>query len=96
VRVAPRHRRHTGVVQHGIFQGYYFFHYVGLDRNARDQFAGHPNYELCAEFCAEFDQPSFDPAYPTMALEEFEPLLQSFFAAPKRSVYLGDAETSAG
>jgi predicted HD phosphohydrolase len=82
---------HWMVEKHGIFQGYYFFHYIGLDRNARDRFAGHPNYDLCAEFCAEFDQPSFDPAYPTMALAEFQPLLRSFFAAPKRSVYLGDA-----
>ena len=27
---------------HGIFQGYYFFHYLGLDRDMRDQFRGHP------------------------------------------------------
>ncbi|HMH88787.1 MAG TPA: HD domain-containing protein [Steroidobacteraceae bacterium] len=26
---------------HGIFQGYYFFHYLGLDRNMREQFRGH-------------------------------------------------------
>ena len=26
---------------HGIFQGYYFWHYIGLDRNTRDQFIGH-------------------------------------------------------
>jgi len=30
---------------HGIFQGYYFFHYLGLDRNMREQFRGHPNFE---------------------------------------------------
>ena len=49
------------VEKHGIFQGYYFFHYLGLDRNMRDQFAGHEYYDLCAEFCADFDQPAFDP-----------------------------------
>ncbi len=32
---------HWMVEKHGIFQGYYFFHYLGLDRNMRDQFAGH-------------------------------------------------------
>ena len=29
---------------HGIFQGYYFFHYLGLDRNMREQFRGHPAF----------------------------------------------------
>lgn len=76
------------VEQHAVFQGYYFFHFLGLDRDLRDQFAGHEHYDLTAEFCADFDQPAFDPDYPTMALEEFEPLLSSFFAAPKRSIYL--------
>jgi predicted HD phosphohydrolase len=83
---------HWMVQQHGIFQGYYFFHHLGLDRNLRDQFAGHPHYDLCAEFCEEFDQSAFDPSYPTMPLEEFEPLLRSFFSAPKRSIYLQEQE----
>lgn len=78
---------HWMVEQHGVFQGYYFFHYLGLDRNLRDQFAGHPYYDLTEEFTAEYDQPAFDPDYPTMPLEEFEPLLRAFFARPKRSIY---------
>jgi len=81
---------HWMVDKHAIFQGYYFFHYLGLDRNLRDQFAGHPNYDLCAEFCSEYDQPAFDPDYQTMSLEEFEPLLRTFFASPKHSIYLRD------
>jgi predicted HD phosphohydrolase len=84
---------HWMVEKHAVFQGYYFFHFLGLDRNLRDQFAGHPNYDLTAEFCADFDQPAFDPDYPTMTLDEFTPLLQQFFAAPKRSIYVRD-ETS--
>ena len=79
---------HWMVEKHGIFQGYYFFHHLGLDRNMRDQFDGHPYYDLTAEFCADFDQPSFDPDYPTMALEEFEPLLRDFFRSPRRSIYM--------
>ena len=78
---------HWMVEKHGVFQGYYFFHHLGLDRNMRDQFDGHPYYDLTAEFCADFDQPSFDPDYPTMALEEFEPLLRDFFRSPKQSIY---------
>ncbi len=79
---------HWMVQQHGVFQGYYFFHHLGLDRDLREQFDGHPYYDLTAEFCAEYDQNSFDPDYPTMPLEEFEPLLRQFFSAPKRSIYL--------
>ena len=71
------------VEKHAIFQGYYFFHFLGLDRDLRDQFAGHPYYDLTAEFCADFDQPAFDPDYPTMTLDEFEPLLQQFFRTPE-------------
>ena len=85
---------HWMVQQHGVFQGYYFFHHLGLDRNLRDQFEGHPYYDLCAEFCAEYDQTSFDPAYPTMPLEEFEPLLRQFFSSPKRSMYLREDQTA--
>src|SRR6187455_1608010 len=36
---------HWLVEQHAIFQGYYFFHYVGLDRNMRERFRGHPSFE---------------------------------------------------
>ena len=34
-------RNHWMLDHHGIFQGYYFFHYLGLDRNMREQFHGH-------------------------------------------------------
>jgi predicted HD phosphohydrolase len=84
------------VEKHAIFQGYYFFHYLGLDRNLRDEFVEHPHYDLCAEFCAEYDQPAFDPAYPTMTLEDFGPLLSEFFATPKHSIYLRDDASPAG
>jgi predicted HD phosphohydrolase len=81
---------HWMVKQHGVFQGYYFFHHLGFDRDLRDRYAGHEHYDLTAEFCADFDQPSFDPDFPTMALEEFEPLLRDFFRSPKRSYMAGD------
>ena len=37
---------HWIVEHHGIFQGYNFFHYIGLDRNKRDMFRGHPQGRL--------------------------------------------------
>ena len=75
------------VEKHGIFQGYYFFHHLGMDRNMRDQFRDHPFYERTAEFCALYDGPAFDPQRETLPLEHFEPMLQRLFAAPKRSIY---------
>src|SRR5690349_16276036 len=33
---------HWMVEKHGVFQGYYFFHHIGMDRNLREQFRGHP------------------------------------------------------
>ena len=81
-------QNHWMVENHAIFQGYYFFHYLGLDRNMRDQFRGHPWLEYTARFCHVHDQNAFDPAYDTMPLEAFEPMLRRVFAAPKRSMYL--------
>ncbi len=79
---------HWMLQHHGIFQGYYFFHYLGLDRNMRTQFQGHPAYEKTAMFCARHDQNAFDPGYDTMPLEAFVPLVHRVMARPKRSIYL--------
>jgi predicted HD phosphohydrolase len=75
------------VEQHPVFQGYYFFHHVGLDRHLREQFRGHPWFERTALFCEKYDGPAFDPTLDTMPLEAFEPLLRRVLAAPKRSIY---------
>jgi predicted HD phosphohydrolase len=80
---------------HGIFQGYYFFHYLGLDRNMRDQFRGHPCFERTAMFCARHDQNAFDPSYDTMPLEAFVPMVQRVMARPKNSIYLHPAAQQA-
>lgn len=79
---------HWIVAHHAIFQGYYFFHFLGLDRNMREQFRGHPQYVATAEFCAKYDAPAFDPAYDTLPLEFFEPMVRRVFAQPKQSLYL--------
>jgi predicted HD phosphohydrolase len=78
---------HWMVAQHGVFQGYYFFHHLGMDRNARDQFKDHPNYALAEEFCANYDAPAFDPAGETLPLEFFAPMVRRVFAQPKQSLY---------
>ncbi|MBX3618429.1 MAG: HD domain-containing protein [Rhizobacter sp.] len=76
------------VQHHGIFQGYYFFHHLGLDRNLRDQFAGHPHYQRTEEFCALYDNPAFDPKAETLPMSDFEPALRRVFAKPKNSIYM--------
>lgn len=83
------------VQNHGIFQGYYFFHHIGLDRNMRDQFRGHPHFEYCAQFCHLYDQPAFDPAYESMPLAAFESMLRRVMATPKNTIYMRpDGETA--
>jgi predicted HD phosphohydrolase len=78
---------HWMMDKHGIFQGYYFFHHLGLDRDLREQFRGHPHFEYCAQFCHLYDQSSFDPDYDSMPLEAFEPMLRRVVARPKTSIY---------
>jgi predicted HD phosphohydrolase len=78
---------HWMIQQHGIFQGYYFFHHLGLDRNMRDQFAGHEHYARTEEFCALYDGPAFNPSGETLPLEHFEPMVRRVFATPKHSIY---------
>ncbi len=80
---------HWMVEKHGIFQGYFFFHHIGLDPNSREQFRGHPWFERTAEFCEKYDGPAFDPKLEAMSLEAFEPMVRRVFAAPRQSIYQG-------
>ena len=75
------------VKHHGIFQGYYFFEHLGLDKNMRDQFKGHKFWNDCAEFCSKYDQNSFDPEYENMDIKEFIPMVHNVFAKPRNSIY---------
>jgi predicted HD phosphohydrolase len=79
---------HWMLEKHGIFQGYYFFHHLGLDRDMREQFRGHPHFEYTAQFCHLYDQNSFDADYKSMPLEAFEPMVRRVMSVPKRSIYV--------
>lgn len=68
---------------HGAFQLYYYGHHTGQDRDARDRWRDHPNYDMTVEFCERYDQASFDPAYDAMPLETFEPMVRRVFAEPR-------------
>jgi predicted HD phosphohydrolase len=78
---------HWIVAQHGIFQGYYFFHHLGLDRDLREQYRGHPQFADTARFCELYDQAAFDPAYDSAPLEFFEPMVRRVFERPLQSIY---------
>ena len=39
------------VRHHGLFQSYYFAHFRGGDRNARDRYKDHPWYQDAVDFC---------------------------------------------
>jgi predicted HD phosphohydrolase len=82
---------HWIVEHHDIFQGYYFFHFLGLDRDMREQYRGHPHFEKTEEFCRLFDQVAFDPNFRSMPLEAFAPMIQKAFCQPRRSIYLAEA-----
>jgi predicted HD phosphohydrolase len=70
------------IEQHGVFQSWYFAHHLGGDRNRRDAYADHQWAPLCTEFCARWDQSSFDPEYPTDSLDSFADEVREVFSRP--------------
>ncbi len=75
------------VEKHGDFQLVYYGHHVGADPHKRDAYKGHAYFDDCAQFCERWDQSSFDPAYDTLPIEHFAPLVDEVFA---RTPYDGD------
>ena len=81
----------TWVIRHhGVFQGYYYFHHLGDDRHAREQFRSSPHYDRCVDFCANYDQNCFDPNHDDLPLEEFRPLVTEVFSRPSRLATAGE------
>jgi predicted HD phosphohydrolase len=68
------------VEQHGLFQSYYYAHHTGGNRNGRDSYRDHRWYQVCRDFCANWDQCSFDPSYQWEPLSSFEPLVRKIFS----------------
>jgi predicted HD phosphohydrolase len=68
---------HWMIAHHGIFQGYYFWHYVGLDKETREKYRTSPYFEYTEEFCAKYDSPAFDAEYKSEPLEHFTPLVRA-------------------
>ena len=78
-------QNHWIVLHHGLFQGYYYFHHLDLDRDARDSYRDHEYYDACVAFCQDWDQSSFDPTYKSQPLDHFEPLVTEFLGKEPRN-----------
>ncbi|MDB4817993.1 phosphohydrolase [Acidimicrobiales bacterium] len=72
---------HFMVKNHGEFQGYYFWDYIGMDGNAREQFRDSPHFDYTEEFCRLYDQTAFDATYKSNPLEHYEPLIRQLLKA---------------
>ena len=75
----PRH--------HDIFQGYYYWDKIGLDKNAPDRYRDHPAYEMTGRFTGDYDQMAFDPAYETPPLNALNPWFRRVFAREPRGAH---------
>lgn len=76
---------------HGLFQNFYYIHHFGGNPHERDRYKDHPAYQRCVDFCERWDQASFDPEYPTPALEHFAPMVHRVFSRkPFDPEVLGD------
>ena len=76
------------VEHHGVFQILHYGRHTGDDPNARERYRGHEWFDACAEFCDLYDQNCFDPAYDSLPVETFEPMVRRVFAEVR---YLGDS-----
>jgi predicted HD phosphohydrolase len=68
---------------HQDFQGRHYYAYMGKDPDARAQYRGQPWFALGERFADEWDQRAFDPAYDTLPLDHFAPLVREIFAQPR-------------
>ena len=59
-----------------MFQVYFYGSHLHVDPNARDQYRGSPYFDRTAEFCALYDEVSFDPGYPNEPMATFEPMVR--------------------
>ena len=80
---------HWMVKHHAIFQGYNFFHHIGLDRDMRDRFKGTEHYDRTEAFIKKYDDPAFDSEKALLSLEPFESMVREVFSTPKKSIYAG-------
>jgi predicted HD phosphohydrolase len=71
---------HWMLEHHPVFQVYFYGSHLGIDPNQRDRYRGNPYFDCTAEFCACYDEVSFDPDYPSEPMSTFEPMVRRILA----------------
>ena len=56
-----------------------------------DKFKDSEHWTDCVEFCAKYDQNSFDPEYESLPIETFMPMLKNVLSQTKKSIYKAEA-----
>jgi predicted HD phosphohydrolase len=67
---------------HPVFQVYFYASHLGIDPNARDRYRESPFFDRTAEFCARYDEVSFDRSYPSEPMSTFEPMVRRVLLRP--------------
>ncbi len=68
------------VQNHWNFQKFYYGPEAGQHPNERERNRNAPYYDDCVYFCENWDQVSFDPAYRSLPVEFFRPLVMDVFS----------------
>jgi predicted HD phosphohydrolase len=74
---------HDVIEAHQDFQGRHYYEHLHQDPNARERYVDQPWFDLAATFADDWDQTSFDPDFPTPALEHYEPMVRRVFGQPR-------------
>jgi predicted HD phosphohydrolase len=64
------------VSHHPVFQMYYYAPHMGGVKDARERYRGSPWFDDTVFFCENYDENCFDPAYDSLPLEHFEPMVR--------------------
>ena len=67
---------HWMLEHHPVFQVYFYGRHLGIDPNERDRYRDCAFFDRTAEFCARYDEVSFDPSYPSEPMSTFEPMVR--------------------
>ncbi|WP_322757928.1 HD domain-containing protein [Synechococcus sp. CBW1107] len=77
-----REENHWMLAHHPVFQTYFYGSQVGIDPNGREAYRESPHFAYTAEFCALYDEVSFDPDYPQEPIETFIPMVRRVLRRP--------------
>lgn len=65
---------------HPVFQVYFYGSFLDIDPNERDVYRDSPHFDQTAEFCALYDEVSFDETYNAEPMSTFEPMVRKVLA----------------